>query len=257
MPLSFSITNEISGLWTFDRPAHFSNHWRSEPGHHLHIIKKGTFKIYWKKRTFQLNPGDLIYYYNSQPYRFTTLQKAGTFYSIAFFAPELTPKHQPVIALNQKTSSLRFFEEMQKCQKSQDSIRFNKYFYSLLDLLSEHQIIHTNLNDSKSLWWDIEGFVRKHLKEKHSLLKLQTNFRLSKQQLIKTCYDATGLTPAKRIKIIKLNYAQNSLHEKKYTITEIAHQIGYDRVHEFSRDFKKLFNLSPKIFQSQLLSSRE
>ena len=64
----------------------------------------------------------------------------------------------------------------------------------------------------------------------------------------------TGFTPSQYITSVRISNAQGLLENRRYTINEIAHMVGYDDALYFSRAFKKHVGYSPKEYRQLLLS---
>lgn len=56
----------------------------------------------------------------------------------------------------------------------------------------------------------------------------------------------TGQSPLKYCKNIRLNYSKELILRKNKKISEIANEVGYESFSQFSREFKRLFGVSPK-----------
>jgi AraC family carnitine catabolism transcriptional activator len=49
----------------------------------------------------------------------------------------------------------------------------------------------------------------------------------------------------KRMKHLRLAYARSLVQHSDFPITEVASSVGYERVHELSRDYRKHFGIAP------------
>jgi transcriptional regulator GlxA family with amidase domain len=49
----------------------------------------------------------------------------------------------------------------------------------------------------------------------------------------------------RRLKQLRLDVARGLVQKSSQSLSAIAQQVGYGRVHEFSRDYHKLFSLAP------------
>ena len=49
----------------------------------------------------------------------------------------------------------------------------------------------------------------------------------------------------KRVKQLRLSQARGMLQFSQLSISEIAYDVGYERVQEFSRDYRKHFGCTP------------
>ena len=96
------------------------------------------------------------------------------------------------------------------------------------------------------LWWEIESRLREDLSQPVSLQRLQTLGRRSLRPILHGCRAATGTSPMKRVKEMRLSYARGLVLHSRLSMTEIALRVGYGRVQEMSRDYHRQFGLTPR-----------
>jgi transcriptional regulator GlxA family with amidase domain len=91
----------------------------------------------------------------------------------------------------------------------------------------------------------VETWVRQRIHETHALPSLAATFHRSPKTIARACEEAVGLPPMKRLKQIRLNLARGLVQYSDLDMTRIAHRVGYARVHEFSRDYRKAYGRAP------------
>jgi transcriptional regulator GlxA family with amidase domain len=96
------------------------------------------------------------------------------------------------------------------------------------------------------LWWEVEAKVRKRVGQPLTLPELAELSDRSQATLARACHAAVGMAPMKRLKHIRMNLAQGLLYRSDLSIKEVSARLGYDRLHEFSRDYRKHFGTSPR-----------
>jgi signal transduction histidine kinase/ligand-binding sensor domain-containing protein/DNA-binding response OmpR family regulator len=74
---------------------------------------------------------------------------------------------------------------------------------------------------------------------------------ISRRQLHRKLIAVTGYAPGEFIRIFKLKKAAKMLIENKFSITQIAMEIGFDSPAHFTRAFKKYFNCLPSDFKEK------
>jgi transcriptional regulator GlxA family with amidase domain len=117
----------------------------------------------------------------------------------------------------------------------------------LLDILSRLQSPKTQpfgMDPPASLWWNLETQLRRDLSEKIDLSEMAARSGRSVATLTRSCRSAVGLTPMKQLKQIRLSLARGLVRRSGLSFSAIAARIGYDRVHEFSRDYRKHFGIT-------------
>jgi transcriptional regulator GlxA family with amidase domain len=95
------------------------------------------------------------------------------------------------------------------------------------------------------LWWELESELRRDLQRPITLALMAQLTKRSQATIARSCQHAVGMPPLKRLKQVRLSLARGLIWSSRLTMTEIAERIGYARVHEFSRDFRKQFGIAP------------
>lgn len=57
--------------------------------------------------------------------------------------------------------------------------------------------------------------------------------------------EITGSSPVQYLKRLRLLKAQMLLNQRLKNVSQIALEVGYKSVHQFSRDYKRYFGVSP------------
>ncbi|MDO4451184.1 MAG: helix-turn-helix domain-containing protein [Moraxella sp.] len=57
----------------------------------------------------------------------------------------------------------------------------------------------------------------------------------------------TGLSPIAYQKMVRLNHAKSLILNKGLTISQVAYEVGYESVSQFSREYKRQFGISPSL----------
>ena len=107
------------------------------------------------------------------------------------------------------------------------------------DLRTDRTDVHTDL------WWDIETRLREDLSRPIDMRLLQDLSGRSVRSIIRACHLAVGMPPMKRIKKLRLSYARGLSLYSQLSLTEIALRVGYGRVQELSRDYRRQFGVTP------------
>lgn len=69
--------------------------------------------------------------------------------------------------------------------------------------------------------------------------------------VVRSCRRATGQSPLRRQRSLRLEEACGLLRHSTLSISEIARHLGYPRIHEFSRDFRRQTNATPRQWRGQ------
>ncbi|PZR16871.1 MAG: hybrid sensor histidine kinase/response regulator [Flavobacterium psychrophilum] len=72
---------------------------------------------------------------------------------------------------------------------------------------------------------------------------------ISNSQLYRKVKDSYGLSPGDLIRTIRLKYAAELLRKNVLTVSEVCYQAGFNNRSYFYREFKKVYNTTPKNYQ--------
>lgn len=224
---------------------------RSLPGHLIHICTEGEVEQYAGGVRQHFCGGEAIWYYEDEPVRGSVVKAPWVFYTINFSAPSLPPPplSDRVTAIDGQT--VAHVERLLDVWHNEDApplLRHLRVHALLLEILADlfpGDSQHRRIDGSAFLWWEIESIIRKHLDEPIDLAKLVKLSGRSDRSISRACRLATGMSPIKRVKQVRLNYARGLTQFSDCSMTEIAYRIGYTRVQEFSRDYRRCFGMTP------------
>ena len=247
----------ITGIWEFTRPPFTRSTANSLPGHLLHLVTKGRYRLKTNRREYEIEAGDIIYYHEVEDVTWIGGEEEVTFYSVGFNAPGMKPFPIDSRVLKAPHELQNLFQKLYfDYQKRDQDIEFILNSYLLEILYRIRKILHNQNNNTiniqEELWWKIERIIRKRRIFRPSLDELADLTEYSKISIIRSCRKNTGETPIKRVRTLRMEEAKGVLMFSKMSISEIAHYLDYPRVHEFSRDFSLFFKKSPTQYINDL-----
>ena len=244
----------ISGVWRFARPAGHRIHTRSLPDHLLQLVLSGSYAIRINNRQYQVRAGDIIYYYANEDVQWLGNEQEVTFYSVGFrsmvFRPIPISKR---VFSSTETIKNAFTQLYEASNLPRNSTEFSfgtyaallKVLYEIQRTLQPAELI----NDRTQSWWELEKRIRSENRFRLKLDELAGRCYTSRATLVRLCRQATGTSPVKRIRQIRMEEAKALLAFSPMNITEIARHLGYGRVHEFSREFSGYYGSPPSQYR--------
>lgn len=221
----------------------------SLPGHLIHLVVAGRVEQTSNGRRQTLSPGTLVWYHEDEWVEGRVRAAPWIFYSVNFTAPALAPPDFEY-RFRRGCQHLRpLFEQLWEAWRSPNSPRraflCQSRLLGLLGALEAPASASSSPASPGLPWWEIEAWVRQNINRPVSLADICTRFHLSPKTVERACHAALGQPPMRRVKSIRLSLARGLARFSELTMTEIATRVGYARVHEFSRDYRKAFSLAP------------
>lgn len=226
-------------------------------GHGLALHLSGV-KVYEfdDGRKITVGANELTYLPKHSTYEVTS-RELGDCYAINFDISEETSFAPFAVKIKNQAFVLDHFKTSKKAWEKKMNGYVSKCKADLYD------IIYTMQNEyfSEYLSNDKLDIIKPAIKYIHSVYTKQL---ISIEELSLMC----GITPEYFRKIFKLNYgispiqyinnlkishAKELLASGMYSVSEAAFQSGYTDMSHFSREFKKMVGISPKIFQNREL----
>lgn len=221
----------------------------SLPGHLLHLVLSGQVEQSCNGRQQQLRPGCVVWYHEDEWVEGRVTTSPWTYYTVNFTAPTLAPPDfEARLILDQHHLADTFAALLTNWQQSpsrQRDFLCQAHLLKLLAAINPDIGQQPAVTSNGRLWWEVETWARQHIERAVTLSDLCHQFHRSANTLTRACSEAIGLTPMKRLKQIRLSLARGLVYYSELTMSEIALRVGYSRVHEFSRDYRKTYGIPP------------
>lgn len=221
----------------------------SLPGHLIHLVVSGEVEQACNGRSQHLKPGTVVWYNEDEWVEGQVVKAPWIYYSVNFSAPTLSPPDFDQRLLSAPSDWAQRFANLHAAWREPLSWRRDcfcqAHLLGLIASLDAHRgELHPTAPAGK-LWWEVESWVRQRIHEPMSLDEMCAEFHRSPNTLARACQSAVGLPPMKRLKQIRLSLARGLVQFSELNMTEIARRVGYARVHEFSRDYRKAYGVPP------------
>ncbi len=224
----------------------------SLPGHLVHVVMSGRVRQECNGRVYDLAPRSAIWYHEDELVRGECFEP-WSFYSVNFIAPSLPPPEFAARLVRPPwTRTIACCRAMHAAwhdhalSAQRRELEVHAALNGLLACLASVSSAEPVRTDERSrLWWWLETEVRKRLDERLDMPALARLTGVSAATIERSCRHAVGLPPMRRLKRLRLSLAKGLLAREDLGIGEIAKLVGYDRVHEFSRDYRKFYGVPP------------
>lgn len=223
----------------------------SLPGHLLQLTIEGAATHEISGRFYRIEPGSFVWYHEDEVVNVEVLEAPWRFYSMNFIATSLTPPPFEERVRTVGSNVADRFQAVVDAWRDVDAlkpVRELRVQAAVLLLLAEVWTIpgvSFTTDPSAQLWWELETQVRDNLAQPWDMQRLAAISNRSAATINRACHLAVACPPIKRIKSIRMSLARGLVMRSDLNMSEIANRVGYPRVHEFSRDYRKHFNTTP------------
>jgi AraC-like DNA-binding protein len=235
----------------FERASGYRSTATSLPGHLLQLTCRGRAAHEVEGRQYDLETGDLIWYHEDEWVRLEVEDGPWVFLSVNFIAADLSPPPFEQRVRRVGTSVRERFEALLTAWRGdldaplRRHARVHANLMGLLAELADPVVRPFSVDPQSALWWEIETELRRDLSRPVSLSRMSKLSGRSVATIARSCQYAVQMPPMRRVKQIRMSLARGLLLRSKLRVGEVAQRVGYGRVHEFSRDFRKYFGVSP------------
>ncbi|NLK75641.1 MAG: helix-turn-helix transcriptional regulator [Clostridiales bacterium] len=108
----------------------------------------------------------------------------------------------------------------------------------------------SKVNSGDQLFNDIYEYILMHASENITVNSLAEYFNYSPTYLTSFFRRHSGLTIKQFMLQAKMEIAKAELTDSNHSVTQIAYNVGFDDVHNFSNAFKKVVGLSPTVYRN-------
>ena len=229
---------------------------QSTPGHLIHIVESGEVSQRAEGRPEVFREGHVVWYHESEPIEGRIVRAPWRFITINFTAPELAPPAADRRVLRAGPNTLQLARKLLATWRARSmpaGERALRCFAVLCELILDVLPLDSMPApaaiypaNARERWWTAERLLRRRLDRPANLGAIAEIAGMSVRTTIRACVAATGMTPVRRMKDLRLTYAHGLLQHADLTVREIAYRVGYARGQEFSRDMKKHAGRTPR-----------
>lgn len=231
-------------------------HSNSLEGHLLHVNLSGEVQQKAEGRPEHFGPNTVVWYHHNEPVEGHIISAPWRFITINFDGPSLPPPPEdrrvipagPGVIRNAK-ALLRHWRDAASDPLRREILAFRTLGDLLLELCESACISAIPSApypaNARDRWWEAEKKLRRMLDQPLPLEVIAAVVGMSERTTIRACKSATGQPPASRVRELRIAHATHLLQHSRLPITEIAARVGFERVQEFSRDYKRRTGRTP------------
>lgn len=233
----------------------------------IYFITKGTCCYFIENKIYHLQPGDIILIpegvMHNTEYQNTTYSRKLISCSRYFIPGSVNPKLPELMHLYRNPNIIdeinAIFDKIEAEYASRDELSediFKCYTNMLFFLLARNPNLCIPQDDEKHYIDDTIEFLQSNYASDITLEKMAARYFVSAEHFSRVFKKKVGFNFKEYINLLRLQKAESMLRQMNAaTITEVAESCGFNDSNYFSVQFKKLYGISPKRFQSSNRSS--
>lgn len=110
----------------------------------------------------------------------------------------------------------------------------------------------TKKKNNEIIFTRICKYLETHLCEKLTIEQICKDNLIGRSQLQKIFQEKTGLGIIEYFSLMKIDAAKHMMRNNNLNFTQISEKLGYSSIHYFSRQFKKIANMTPSEYVSSI-----
>jgi len=220
-------------------------------------MESGSYLLTLNGKTMKVKAGDLVYYGSLENHMWRGDGTQTSFYSINFVPRDSTapPDDQRLIASD--LSPAPWFATAEEAfREANDPVQQARCFAALHQILAYARRFFRADQDlgESALWRDLEKRIlqKRWLRVSVGVLADASGYNVS--TVYRSCRSVHGVSPVVRIRQMRMEEAVNLLRHTALPVRSVAAELGYSRVHEFSREFSRFHGCSPRQFRNSIVA---
>ena len=229
------------------------------------IVVSGSGSLVYEDKKYELKKGSCVFIDCHKPYSHTTDEN--NLWSLKwthFNGPTLSSIYQkycerggrPSFALENMERADECWTRLMSIAKSNDYMRdmlINEQLSTLIRLIMEQSWHPENRTAApkRASVVEVKAYLDEHYNEKISLENLSGLFFIDKYYMAKSFRAQFGVNISTYLQNLRITKAKQLLRFSSKTVEEIGYEVGIGNLAYFSRVFKSVEGVSPKIYREQ------
>lgn len=228
----------------------------------IYFITKGTCCYFIENKIYHLQPGDIILIpegiMHNTEYQNTTYSRKLISCSQYFIPDSVKPKLPELMHLYRNPNIVdeinEIFDRIEEENANRDYLSediFKCYTNMLFFLLARNPNLSVPQDNEKHYIDDAIEYLQSNYASDITLEKMAARYFVSAEHFSRVFKKKVGFNFKEYINLLRLQKAESMLRQMNAaTITQVAESCGFNDSNYFSVQFKKLYGISPKRFQS-------
>lgn len=227
----------------------------------LYYVTKGGFDLVIDGVPYRAQSGDLFFIPAGTPHAYSDIE--GVAFEKYWMHLDVYPSDSCLTALalphkitiSKKSAAHRLFARYVRLAKGNTLVDALYVKATVTALLAEYIRLASKSevtleSGSEKRIGEVLRYIEHHLCSPLSVPTLAAQFHLHPNHFIRFFKTNTGYTPARYIKMKKMEVAKHYLEETELFVSEIMERIGIEDACSFSKQFKSIYSYSPRDYRT-------
>lgn len=217
----------------------------------IHYVYSGQGKLYVEDKTYQIREGQFFLIWPKQTAYYQADDYDPWFYRWIEFDGSFAKKLMTVAGFSSKNHVLTDDNCVGDALKEiidlgwSDFETIMSYFWSLIAVLTQGKLLERDIDIAEAYVINAENYIRSNLHKKITVTEIAGFLNIDRSHLTRVFKDIRGISTQQFLLKSKMDMAARYLKKSSMSIKEIANSVGYNNQMEFSKLFKKHFNMTP------------
>jgi AraC-like DNA-binding protein len=218
----------------------------------IHYVYSGQGELHINKKVYKIQAGQFFLIYPKQmsyykgddkdPWLYGWIEFDGSFSEKLMMATGFSEEnHVLKDADNSVGNALKNIIALGFC----DFESIMSHFWFFIAALTKGRLFKKDENTSETYVSNAKNYIRSNIHKRITVSEIAGFLNIDRSHLTRIFKNICTVSPQQFIISLKMDMASQCLKKNSMSIKEIASSVGYDNQMEFSKLFKKHFNMTP------------
>lgn len=217
----------------------------------IHYVYSGQGELHIENKTYKIHAGQFFLIYPKQIAYYKADDNDPWLYGWIEFDGNFSEKLMTVTGFSHENHVINDNNGVGNALKNIIDLGWSEfetimsYFWSFIAVLTKGKLLKKDENTAETYVSNAKNYIRINIHKRITVTEIARFLNIDRSHLTRIFKNICGISTQQFIISLKMEMASQSLKKSSMTIKEIANSVGYDNQMEFSKLFKKHFNITP------------
>lgn len=217
----------------------------------IHYIYSGQGELHINNKAYKVHAGQFFLIYPKQTAYYKADDNEPWLYRWIEFDGSFSEKLMTVTGFSHENHVINDHNGVGNALKNiidlgwSDFETIMSYFWSFIAALTRGKLLKKDENTAETYVSNAKNYIRSNVHKRITISEIAHFLNIDRSHLARIFKSICGISTQQFIISLKMETASQSLKKSSMTIKEVAGSVGYDNQMEFSKLFKKHFNMTP------------